>query len=72
MHGYIDSFPVPMHLPASATAPPQSSKGKGKGKEQQGASKPDSYDVVASWTAQERDEMERKVSMASRREFCAV
>lgn len=63
MHGYIDSFPVPMHLP-SASAPAKSAKGKGKAQDP-GAGKATPYDVVASWTAHERDDVERKVAMAS-------
>lgn len=70
MHGYVDSFPVPMRLPQSTSAAPAkgSHKGKGKEKEQQGQSKLDTYDVVASWSSQERDDMQRKVAMASKRE----
>ena len=64
MHGYIDSFPVPMRLPASVVP---AKAGKGKGKEKESAV----YDVVASWTAQERDDVERKVAMAALRELRA-
>ncbi|GAA5937206.1 hypothetical protein JCM1841_002326 [Sporobolomyces salmonicolor] len=73
MHGYFDSISVPLNLPASAfqpqTAPKQNNKGKGKGKEtpqaQAGPAKPPLYYVVDSWTDQQRDEMEKKVHMAS-------
>ncbi|BGP27171.1 RNase P subunit p30 family protein [Rhodotorula toruloides] len=68
-HGYIDSVAVPLHLPPSAYQPQCGAKGgnKGKGKEVAGAgdAKSQTYDVVGSWTAQEREEMQRKVAMAS-------
>ncbi|KAL8286914.1 hypothetical protein RQP46_003920 [Phenoliferia psychrophenolica] len=60
MHGYIDSFPVPMHL-GFGSAPAAAKGAKGKGKEKEAAQ----YDVVANWTAQERDDVERKVAMAA-------
>lgn len=79
MHGYIDSFPVPMHLSAataSNSTGSKSSKGKGKEKQQQsadngsgGKSAIDMYDVVANWTAQERLDVERRIAMAARREL---
>ena len=64
MHGYVDSFAIPLHLPQSVV--PAKSAAKGKGKEREVTNDP-SYDVVKSWTAQERDQVERKVSMASLR-----
>jgi hypothetical protein len=67
MHGYIDSFPVPMHLAVGVAAPSKQSKGKGKEKEVSGSGKAESYDVVESWTVQERDDVERKVAMAALR-----
>ncbi|ORY47188.1 RNase P subunit p30-domain-containing protein [Leucosporidium creatinivorum] len=75
MHGYIDSFPVPMHLPTSSAPAPSKSKGKGKEKHQQqgqGQPKVEVYDIVANWTAQEKDDVERKVAMASRLGYSTV
>ncbi|GAA5874309.1 hypothetical protein JCM1840_000629 [Sporobolomyces johnsonii] len=71
MHGYFDSISVPLNLPASAfqpqTAPKQNNKGKGKETSQPQADQPKAplYHVVESWTDQQRDEMEKKVHMAS-------
>ena len=64
MHGYIDSIAIPLHLPQSVLS--AKSTAKGKGKEREVVAEPQ-YDVVKSWTAQERDQVERKVSMASLR-----
>ncbi|BGP34864.1 RNA-binding RNA processing protein rpp1 [Rhodotorula toruloides] len=68
-HGYIDSVAVPLHLPPTAYQPQGGAKSgnKGKGKEGAGASDAatQAYNVVGSWTAQEREEMQRKVAMAS-------
>lgn len=63
MHGYIDSFPVPVHL--SSFVPAKPAKGKGKEKDGGAAAGGEQYDVVANWTAQEREDVERKVSMAA-------
>ncbi|BGP19511.1 hypothetical protein JCM10213_006331 [Rhodosporidiobolus nylandii] len=69
-HGYFDSVHVPLHLPATAYSP-QANKGqpasnKGKGKEVAGgAGATDTYDVVANWTQQDKDDMRQKVAMAS-------
>lgn len=57
MHGYIDSFPVPLHLPPSILK--TSSKGKGKAVEE------NVYNVVENWTKAEKDSVARKVEMAS-------
>lgn len=67
VHGYIDSFPVPMRLPVGPGAS-KGGKGKGKAKDQD-QPKLASYSVVDSWTAQERDDVERKIAMAALREF---
>ncbi|BGO95012.1 hypothetical protein NBRC10512_006524 [Rhodotorula toruloides] len=68
-HGYIDSVAVPLHLPPSAYQPQGGAKGGNKGKGKEVAASGDAttreYDVVGSWTAQEREEMQRKVAMAS-------
>lgn len=64
MHGYVDSIAIPLRLPQSVV--PAKSAAKGKGKEREVTNNPQ-YDVVKSWTAQERDQVERKVSMASLR-----
>lgn len=87
MPGYFDSFPVPFHIPATAAptpgATPKNSKGKGKEKEttagsgsastasKEGANGKE-IDVVANWTALERDEVERKVVMAQTCTFSAM
>ncbi|GAA5984584.1 hypothetical protein JCM10908_003411 [Rhodotorula pacifica] len=71
--GYFDSVHVPLHLPPSAYQPQLASKAanrgnttaaKGKGKETDAAPLP-VYNVVERWTPEERDDMLRKVSMAS-------
>ncbi|GAA5907473.1 hypothetical protein JCM6882_003870 [Rhodosporidiobolus microsporus] len=71
-HGYFDSIHVPLHLPPSAYSPQQQHKNtaKGKGKEVAGGSgapaqAAETYDVVARWTQQDRDDMHAKVAMAS-------
>ncbi|GAA5863168.1 hypothetical protein JCM3774_001443, partial [Rhodotorula dairenensis] len=65
--GYFDSVHVPLHLPPSAYQPqPAASakvKAKGKGKETTDSSA--KYNVVHEWTPEERDDMLRKVAMAS-------
>lgn len=66
MHGFIDSFPVPLHLPlapARVSAPSTTKGASNKGKEREGPSVV-LYDVVKSWTAQEADDVERKLGMA--------
>jgi len=65
MHGYIDSFPVPIHLDRITHSTKQQQKGKGK----QDNSKPagETYDVVAEWSAQERDTVQRKLQLAASR-----
>ncbi|GAA5825055.1 hypothetical protein JCM3770_004515 [Rhodotorula araucariae] len=70
MHGFFDSVQVPVRLPPShpALVPPNKlAKGKGKEKDVPGPNVPPigTYDVVASWTPDERDEMRRKVDMAA-------
>lgn len=67
MHGYIDSFPVPIHLDRIAHTSKQQQKGKAK----QDNSKPagDVYDVVAEWSTQERDTVQRKVQLAASRKL---
>ncbi|POY75964.1 hypothetical protein BMF94_1048 [Rhodotorula taiwanensis] len=60
--GYFDSVAVPLHLPPSAYKPVIAT-GKGKGKES--ATPSSTYHVVEQWTEQERDDMVRKVAMAS-------
>jgi hypothetical protein len=67
VHGYFDSVHVPLHLPSSAFTPLTSSSAKGKGKETAGAPPQDNYNVVQHWTPQEKDDMRRKVEMASLR-----
>jgi hypothetical protein len=72
MHGYIDAIAVPMHL-SPAGPPPKSAKGKGKGKDKDSGNNNSTttsdyvYDVVASWSPQEREDMQRKVAMSSMR-----
>ncbi|KAI5480526.1 RNase P subunit p30 family protein [Pseudohyphozyma bogoriensis] len=63
-HGYVDTISVPLHL-ASTSAPAKSSKGKGKEQQQKGGASGETYDVVAGWTPEEKDQMQRKVHMAS-------
>ncbi|KAG0663208.1 hypothetical protein C6P46_002797 [Rhodotorula mucilaginosa] len=70
--GYFDSVHVPLHLPPSAYQPPatatKNAKDKGKGKQLAAADTPPAaakYNVVEQWTAQERDDMLRKVTLAS-------
>lgn len=72
--GYFDSVHVPLHLPPSAYHPQQAAgakaKGKGKGKDitdSPAAAAAKKYHVVQEWTQDERDDMLRKVSMASLR-----
>jgi hypothetical protein len=72
--GYFDSVHVPLHLPPSAYQPPatatKNAKDKGKGKQLAAADTPPAaakYNVVEQWTAQERDDMLRKVTLASLR-----
>lgn len=64
MHGFIDSFPVPLHLPYAAPLAKATVKGKGKAVEVGTV-----YNVVQSWTSQEHDEMQRKVALAAERAF---
>ncbi|GAA5824734.1 hypothetical protein JCM11251_005319 [Rhodosporidiobolus azoricus] len=66
-HGYFDSIHVPLHLPPSAYSPQLQAKGnnKGKGKEVAVAGGADTYDVVANWTKQDKEDMQAKVAMAS-------
>lgn len=67
MHGFIDSFPVPVHIRSPTASQPKSGKGKGKEKEKDGKDG-EPYDVVANWTPEEKDEVQRKIAMASLRE----
>lgn len=77
MHGYIDSFPVPLRAASITNGPTASSsksqKAKGKERDIHGQSQAQSsaaaYDVVANWSDQEKREVERKVLMAARREL---
>ena len=77
MHGYIDSFTVPVKVHSiqsgatTATNSSKSNKAKGKEKDTSASSGPghaSTYDVVANWSSQERDQVERKVLMAAKRE----
>lgn len=87
MPGYFDSFPVPFDVSAATAstpaATPKNSKGKGKEKETTAGSGTAStsskesasgkgIDVVANWTALERDEVGRKVVMAQTCTFSAT
>lgn len=68
--GYFDSVHVPLHLPPSAYQPPTTATKNAKGKGKQLVETPSvaaKYNVVEHWTVQERDDMLRKVSMASLR-----
>ncbi|BGP43076.1 RNA-binding RNA processing protein rpp1 [Rhodotorula kratochvilovae] len=66
MHGFFDSVHVPLRLPPSHPGQAKA-VAKGKGKEVAGGKEQllGTYDVVASWTHDERDEMRRKVDMAA-------
>jgi hypothetical protein len=74
MHGFIDSISIPLHLPASAYKPSSagsssnSNNNKGKAKATtQDATNEGQYDVVANWNANDRQEVEKMVKMASLR-----
>lgn len=74
MPGYIDSFPVPLHIPITPSAPSKSSA-KGKGKEQQqqvNIPVLKTYDIVANWTVEEKDDVERRVAMAIKRKLLSM
>lgn len=64
--GYFDSVAVPLHLPPSAYKPVIAT---GKGKAKETGTPSSTYHVVEQWTEQERDDMLRKVAMASLRPF---
>lgn len=63
MHGYVDSFPVPLHLDRVAQSNKQQQKGKGK--QDNSAPAGGVYDVAAEWTTQERDTVQRKIQLAA-------
>ncbi|KAM0791108.1 hypothetical protein ACM66B_004397 [Microbotryomycetes sp. NB124-2] len=74
MHGFIDSFPVPVHPPqswtnSSAAGPSTATKGKQKQSITQDTS---NYDVVANWTTQERSSVEHRIEMAARLGYSTV
>ncbi|KAK4052638.1 RNA-binding RNA processing protein rpp1 [Microbotryomycetes sp. JL221] len=74
MHGYIDSFPVPMHPPASWSSP-SSSTTKGKQKQTPSSSTSttdDTYDVVKHWTRQELTSVRNRIMMASKLGYSTV
>ncbi|KAK4702296.1 ribonuclease P/MRP protein subunit RPP1, partial [Phenoliferia sp. Uapishka_3] len=65
MHGFIDTFPVPLHLPTAGPSKPAKGKGKAQEKGQDASTKVVPYDVVDNWTEEELDDVQRKVAMAS-------
>lgn len=71
MHGFIDSISIPLHLPAPAPAVKQNAGSKGKGKEKEVVSQDATYNVVNGWTAEEKDDVERKIQIAALRESYA-
>lgn len=72
--GYVDTIDVPVSLPTASTSSSgsqqqQSSQSGKKGKGKASAQGDDApFDVAQSWTAEERDNVERCVQMAM---FCA-
>ncbi|KAK4046328.1 RNA-binding RNA processing protein rpp1 [Microbotryomycetes sp. JL201] len=75
MHGYIDSFPVPVHPPKSwltAAGPSTTSKGKHKQPQQQSSSEDGTYNVTANWTPAEKKSVQHRVEMAARLGYSTV
>ncbi|KAM0755250.1 hypothetical protein T439DRAFT_322291 [Meredithblackwellia eburnea MCA 4105] len=78
MHGYIDSILIPLHLPNSLSSNQASTSKKGSGKQKEDTNTPPvgaggtPYDVVANWTPEERDQVQRNVLMASRLGYSTI